>query len=165
MSRAYAGAVRCVPSGSGSTSVSAPDALLDSGRTFVVATAADNSVTRGLEPTALFRDVVAARAASETAEWADDGSEAIPPAAVENAISVLFGLPSTLPPPAITPEITGEIAFEWYRDRHRVVVVTVDGSRIRWAAMLGADSPISGSEPFTRTLPPAALQAIQAVIA
>src|SRR5580700_11049073 len=48
-----------------------------------------------------------------------------------------------------TPEIgveAQEITLEWYKDRHHVAVLGVDGASITWAAMVGAANPVKGKQ-------------------
>jgi hypothetical protein len=80
------------------------------------------------------------------------------------AASVLLRLLSGRPDPEIVVEPSGEISFEWYRDRHHVAVLSVDGQHIRWAGMIGPDKPISGMQPFEGEVPSEALDAISAAI-
>lgn len=124
----------------------------------------DSSITLGHQQSALFQRIIEVRSLAEHENWDDDEAHAISPDTVKAAIQLLHALPPMLPPPEINPEITGEISFEWYKDTSHVAVLTVDGEFIRWAAMIGADSPTSGAEPFTKTVPAMALEVIQAVI-
>lgn len=56
-------------------------------------------------------------------------------------------LPQDLPPPEIMPEPTGEIAFEWYKDRKHVFVMSVGGKeRISYAGLFGSHSQTHGVE-------------------
>jgi hypothetical protein len=77
------------------------------------------------------------------------------------AANTLLTLLSAHPTPEVSVE-SGEIAFEWYKDRHHVAVLSVDESHIRWAAMEGADNPISGAQAFTGDIPAEVLDAIKA---
>jgi hypothetical protein len=64
-----------------------------------------------------------------------------------------------------SPEIgveAQEITLEWYKDRHHVAVVSVDGASITWAAMAGSANPKKGKLPFNNQLPQEALEAIRA---
>ena len=63
--------------------------------------------------------------------------------------------------PEATVEPSGEIALEWYRDRHHLVVVTVQGSIVKWAGMLGK-CPVSGSAVLAGVEPVEALKAVRA---
>jgi hypothetical protein len=54
-----------------------------------------------------------------------------------------------------------EITLEWYKDRHHVAVVAVDGQSISWAVMAGPANPIKGKQRFdNKTLPSEAYDAI-----
>jgi hypothetical protein len=122
----------------------------------------DASVTLGVRESALFQSIVNARSEAESDDWE---GQPVAQRAVDAAIHLLHALPKLLPPPTITAEPTGEIAFEWYTDRNHVVVLTVDGEFIRWSALAGPDSPISGAEPYTKTVPSIALDIVGAVVA
>jgi hypothetical protein len=80
-----------------------------------------------------------------------------------DAAKLLLSLLSAYPAPEITVD-SGEIALEWYKDRQHVAVVSVDDTQIRWAAMMGANRPISGSQEFTGEIPAEAVEAIKAAI-
>jgi hypothetical protein len=112
----------------------------------------------------LFRDVVNARAQAEHDDWDGEGAAAVTVAAVGHAIQLSQALAGALPIPDVSPEPSAGISFEWYRDIRHVAVLTVDGEFIRWAALIGDAAPISGSEPFTKTIPSEALDAIRAVL-
>jgi hypothetical protein len=59
-----------------------------------------------------------------------------------------------------------EITLEWYKDRHHVAVVAVDGESISWAVMAGPANPMKGKMPFdSKTLPAEADLAISAFAA
>jgi hypothetical protein len=96
-------------------------------------------------------------------DWDGEGATAISPETISAATQLICALPEGLPPPTITPEPTGEIAFEWYRDSRHVSVLTVQDGIIRWSAMIGTGAPLYGREFFSRTVPGAALLAINAV--
>jgi hypothetical protein len=64
--------------------------------------------------------------------------------------------------PTVAIEDNG-ITLEWYKDRHHVAVVAVDGQSISWAVMAGAANPLKGKKPFdSKTLPTEAYAAISA---
>lgn len=67
------------------------------------------------------------------------------------------------PGPEITVEPTGEIEFEWYKDRDHVAVVTADGALLRWAAASGPGvAATSGVAMFDGQVPAEVLAAIVA---
>jgi hypothetical protein len=112
----------------------------------------------------LFQKVVNARAEAEHDDWDGEGAAAVSVAAVAHAIQLSQALATALPIPDVSPEPTAGISFEWYKDPRHVAVLTVDGEFIRWAALIGDNAPISGREPFTKTIPNEALQAVRAVL-
>jgi hypothetical protein len=160
--KAAAGRIIFDPSSYYSSAVSADSERAT--RSIVRSASAEDSVSLGAAFSRLFGQIVRARALAEEPDWIASGAEPIHADAVQHAIALLIALPKTLPPPVITPEDTGEIGFEWYKDKHHVVSLTVDGSHVRWAALLGPDAePSSGAEPFGRTIPLGALTAIERV--
>jgi len=124
----------------------------------------DESISIGQRQSILFQEIINARATAAQTDWDGEGAQPVGDDAVGSAIALLYALPALLPPPQITPEPTGEIAFEWYTSRNKVVVLTVDQEFIRWSAIVGTDAPLSGAEPFTKTIPGAALLAINSVV-
>jgi hypothetical protein len=58
-----------------------------------------------------------------------------------------------------------EITIEWYKDRHYVAVVAVNGRSISWAIMAGNTNPVKGKAQFDNELPPQAYDAISIVAA
>jgi hypothetical protein len=124
----------------------------------------DNSITLGARQALLFQSIAEARATASKEGWDGEGGFPVGQAVVNAAIQLLCALPAMLPPPDVSPQPTGEIAFEWYKDRNHVAVLAVDGAYIRWSALTGPDKPVSGAEPFTRTVPASALGVVGDVI-
>jgi len=89
----------------------------------------------------------------------DDGAAVLQ--RTKQSARLLLDALSDRPAPEVTVE-SGEIALEWYKDRHHVVVLSVDDKYIRWAAMIGPNKPISGVEFFVGKVPTDALDAISA---
>jgi hypothetical protein len=80
------------------------------------------------------------------------------------AARAVLNLLADLPDPSVAVE-DNEITLEWYKDRHHVAVVAVDGQSISWAVSVGSAKPEKGKKPFDNTLPVAAYKAISAVAA
>jgi hypothetical protein len=81
------------------------------------------------------------------------------------AARAVLNLLASLPDPTVAIE-DQEITLEWYRDRHHVAVVAVDGQSISWAIMAGPANPKKGKKPFdSRTLPAEADNAISSFAA
>lgn len=86
-------------------------------------------------------------------DWDGYGAAALTEDAYEEAKKIIDLLPSSIQTPEIVAEPTGEIAFEWYRDRGRVFVISVSGKhRITYAGIFG-ENKVHGSEDFEETLP------------
>lgn len=123
----------------------------------------DHSITIGHRQAALFDCIAEARARAAHDNWDDDGGAAISERTIDAAIRLLYALPEWLSAPIVTPESTGEVAFEWCRDQATIAVLTVQEHELRWAALLGDRPPVSGAAPFVRTIPVAALDAVKSV--
>jgi len=71
-----------------------------------------------------------------------------------NAARAVWGLLREL---SVYPSVAvedNEITLEWYKDRHHVAVLAVDGDSISWAVMAGPANPMKGKSPFdSKTLP------------
>lgn len=89
-------------------------------------------------------------------------ADQVPTNAVEAARAV-WGLLRELPDdPSVAVE-GNEITLEWYKDRHRVAVIAVDGQSISWSVMAGPANPMKGKKMFdNKTLPVDAESAISA---
>lgn len=84
-----------------------------------------------------------------------DGYSAYPvsEATVAQARAFLDLLPSTLPKPEISSHPDGEIAFEWYFGRRRLLTVAVSESgRLSYAALFG-HARLHGTEFFLDGIP------------
>ena len=102
---------------------------------------------------------------ASTDDWDGEGARSITESTINSAIQFICALPEGLPPPAIEPEPTGEISFEWYKDNRHVCVLTVQDGVVRWSALIGTGAPLYGREFFARSIPGAALIAIREVTA
>jgi hypothetical protein len=70
------------------------------------------------------------------------------------ATKLLDLLPSDSPSPEVTPEPTGEIAFEWYKGKNHVFVISIGGKNtISYAGLFGRHSKTYGAEYFFDELP------------
>ncbi len=77
------------------------------------------------------------------------------------AARAVLNLLASLPNPTIAVD-DNEITLEWYKDRHHVAVVAVDGQSLSWAVMAGRANPLKGKEPFDKELPSKAYDDINA---
>ena len=93
--------------------------------------------------------------------WDGYGAERISPGAFIEAKRVAEMLPQDLPEPDVIPEPNGDIAFEWYRSKRKVFIISVDGSSvINYAGLYGRVSRVHGSEYFTDEIPANILEKI-----
>ena len=75
---------------------------------------------------------------------------------------MIASFPLFLPLPDVVPEPTGEIAFEWYKDKHHVFVISVSGNNIiTYAGLFGKMSKTRGTEYYTDSLPSIIIENIQ----
>ena len=130
---------------------------------------ASHSVSRPADPLDAMRHegsttVRESQPALLTAVWNAQDEPGVSEATIGAAVELICAIPEGLPAPEISPEHTGEIAFEWYKDSSHVAVLTVQDGIIRWSALMGAGAPVYGREFFTGTVPGVAMLAIQSVI-
>jgi len=62
-------------------------------------------------------------------------------------------LPTLCPPPDVAPDPSGHVSFEWYRSPRKVLVVSVNGTKVMTYAGLFGSAKISGAEPYDKSLP------------
>jgi hypothetical protein len=79
------------------------------------------------------------------------------------AARAVLNLLADLPNPTTVEVQDNEIILEWYKDRHHVAVIAVDGQSISWSVMAGHANPLTGKKPFDNAIPPEAVKAISAV--
>lgn len=86
--------------------------------------------------------------------WDGEGAIAIGEDAYLEAREFIRLLPTTLPLPEVLPEPTGEIAFEWYKSKTHLFVVSFRGRGIiTYAGMFGEGTTIHGTERFEDFIP------------
>jgi hypothetical protein len=94
--------------------------------------------------------------------WDGYGAKRIPARAYLEAIRLAELIPRELPLPEVVPEPNGDIAFEWYRGKRFLFVLSVEGNNIiNYAGLFGSTTRIYGSEYFTDELPTSVLERIQ----
>jgi len=87
-------------------------------------------------------------------DWDNDGANPVNEQTFLEAITLLGKLPPELPLPEVMPEPTGNIAFEWYKGKRNVYVISVCGKgTIEYAGLFGRHSKTYGTEYFLRELP------------
>jgi len=84
-----------------------------------------------------------------------DGYDAMPitEAAYEEALELITLFPTLCPPPDVSPDPSGHVSFEWYRSPRKVLVISVNGTRVLTFARLFGSRKMSGAEPYDRSLP------------
>lgn len=102
----------------------------------------------------LYRDLYRIYRECSESDWDIDGAYPINEHTFLNATILLDKLPSELPLPEVIPEPIGNIAFEWYRGKRQVYVISVGAnSTIEYAGLFGKYSKTYGAEYFTGELP------------
>lgn len=87
-------------------------------------------------------------------DWDSEGAEPINEQTFIEALTLIDKLPSELPLPEMIPEPTGNIAFEWYKGKRNVYIISVGGkSSIEYAGLFGLNSKTYGVEYFSDELP------------
>lgn len=91
-----------------------------------------------------------------------DGYDAVPitEGAYGEARELIALLPTLRPTPDITPEPSGHVSFEWYRGPRKVLVVSVNGTRVLTYAGLFGAGKVSGAEPYDTALPPSIIDSL-----
>ena len=83
---------------------------------------------------------------------AESGNEPLPGAA-DDLLLLLASLPESMDLPSLAVEPQGGIAAEWFENRGRTVVVSVNGTgNIEYAGIVDEDE-FAGTEPFHARLP------------
>ena len=84
-----------------------------------------------------------------------DGYDAMPitEATYEEARELITLFPTLCPPPDVSPDPSGHVSFEWYRSPRKVLVVSVNGTRVMTYAILFGDGKLSGAEPYDKSFP------------
>jgi hypothetical protein len=97
--------------------------------------------------------------------WDGYEAEAVPRDVILQAFRFSRSLPSYLAPPEILPETDGEIEFEWYGGKQRLVSVSVgEAGTLTYVARFGSAGKMYGTESFQTKVPPIILTAIQRVM-
>ena len=85
-----------------------------------------------------------------------DGEQA-PPVTIKSfneARDLLMLIPSSFPVPSFSPESSGAIAFEWYKNAKNVFVISVDGTQsIQYAGLFGDGNETHGKVNYAGSIP------------
>lgn len=96
------------------------------------------------------------------ANWDGYGATPISRETYSEARKLLRMMPSFLPMPDLSAEPDGEIAFEWYKDKYSVFVISVGGNDIiTYAGLFGKNSKTHGTEYLADELPKIIIYNIQ----
>lgn len=81
---------------------------------------------------------------AKVADWDGDGAEPISDSTYNNAIKLLYVLPTSLPPPEILPDSDGYIEFEWQSSGRNFSLYITDTNLVLYAGFYGRDDRLSG---------------------
>lgn len=102
----------------------------------------------------VFRELEAIAGQASTPNWDGYGAEPVRPDAIEEARTLLAGLPPESPAPQPSVEPDGSVGLEWHIRRGWTYVLTVSGrGRIEYAGLFG-ENETHGKERFRGSLPP-----------
>src|SRR5712691_4468029 len=88
------------------------------------------------------------------ANWDWEGALPVREEAISEACTILFLLPTNVPVPTFLAEPSGAVAFEWYKDRGKTLILSVRGTRsIEYAALLGEGNEAHGKANYSGSLP------------
>lgn len=108
-------------------------------------------------------ELVTTWAECKTPNW--DGYDAFPvkEETLNYAYAVIQALPLGFPLPSVGAEPDGHLTFEWYRDPHWTISVSISPEGVLYYAALLGNSDPRGSEPFLGEIPKRLLNLIQEV--
>lgn len=75
-------------------------------------------------------------------DWDGEGADPVQQETYCLAYRLIEALPDGYPPPTITAEPDGCLNFEWYKNRRRLLSVSVSpDATLYWAALVGSEDP------------------------
>lgn len=93
-------------------------------------------------------------------DWDGEGAVPLKLGAHQQTVDFVNLLPSYVLSPEVIPQHNGNIALEWSKGNHAILVISINGeNRLSYAGMLGT-SKFQGSEDFEDFLPPEILDKI-----
>lgn len=102
----------------------------------------------------LYKDLYKIYRECSELDWDSEGAETINEQTFIESLTLLDMLPFDLPLPEIIPEPSGNIAFEWYKGKKNVYIISVGGKRlIEYAGLFGLNSKTYGVEYFSDEFP------------
>lgn len=113
----------------------------------------DTSWSSSTETGSLITAVVKAASAASAVNWDGEGGLPVQQRTILNAIALLGALSHDVALPSLEPHPDGEMGFEWYIDRNRVMTLSIGASgMISYAASIGVER-IRGREFLRGALP------------
>lgn len=113
----------------------------------------DNSITFGQSKREAVNSLNEISKECSKANWDRYGANAVSNDSVNEARHFVELMPSFFPRPQILPEPSGEIGFEWYKDKRLIFVVSFSGKgSISYAGIFGSNK-VHGTEYFSDCIP------------
>lgn len=87
------------------------------------------------------------------ADWDGYGANPVSKESIYEAVEFIYLLPSGFPMPNILAEPSGEIAFEWYKNKRMIFVIGFNGKNMIFYAGIFGSNKTHGTEYFSDTIP------------
>jgi len=101
----------------------------------------------------LYNDLEQIAAECSEPSWDGYGASPISKFAIGLAYTLINLLPDTIKPPELAPSPDGEISFEWYVGKERLLAVTSDGVVFVYAAIMAPGHTQHGRVPVSKFWP------------
>lgn len=135
----------------------------------VIARAIDDFSTSAIgqarisEPAAALQELFAG---CNAPNWDGEGAEPITVATLSAAHELLHALPAEIPIPEFLPEPVGRIAFEWYKSKHCIYVLSIGSDHsLEFAGLFGRGNEVHGKFNFSDVLPGIVLDHLRELLA
>lgn len=118
------------------------------------------TITFGEHLAKIMENLLEVKAEHTEDNWDGYGAKAINDDSYKNAFQFALSLPSNLPIPDIYVEPDGEVTFEWYEDKRKVLSISIGSkNKLAYAGLFGA-SKTYGIEYFYDDVPDVILRNI-----
>lgn len=113
----------------------------------------------------LYKDIFRVYQECIEKNWDGYDAEAVNENVFFESIKFIDSMPDDIQMPEVIPEPTGEIAFEWYKDRKHIFVTSLSGEGIiSYAGLFGAKNKSHGTEIFIDNIPNVIISNIKRLI-
>ena len=112
-----------------------------------------SSFSLGLRAKGVFEAIASVYEECQKPNWDGYGALGVEYNTYRFAHGFLESLPPGTPPPTPGVEADGHLTLEWYRDKHRLLSISISPDGMIYYASLMGYSRRSGTEPFLGTVP------------